>query len=72
MEQLDKLASGNILRAMSTAGVDLDEVVSRSGISKKILVERIAQGPWKLVELAQVAKAIGCPVFDLVPNEVAA
>lgn len=72
MEQLDRDASERVLRAMAQAGVDLDGLVAGTGISRKILVGRLADGPWKLIELAMIAKVIGCPASNLMPSEAAA
>jgi lambda repressor-like predicted transcriptional regulator len=72
MEQLDRLATERVLRAMAVAGVTLDEIIARTGMSRDVLMSRLAQGPWKLVELGKIAKAIGCPPEDLMPTEAAA
>ena len=72
MEQLDRLATERVLRAMAVAGVTLDEIIARTGMSRDVLMSRLAQGPWKLVELGKIAKAIGCPTDALIPDEAAA
>ena len=71
MEQLDRLATESVLRAMAEAGVDLDQVVSRSGMTKTMLLRRMAAGKWKVVELGKIAKAIGCPPENLLPKAAA-
>ncbi len=72
MEQLDRLATARVLAAMAVAGVTLEQIVTSTGISRDVLVKRLAQGPWKLVELGKIAKAIGCPPEDLMPTTEAA
>lgn len=72
MEQLDRLATESVLRAMAEAGVTLEQIVARTGMSKDVLMSRLAQGPWKLVELGKIAKAIGCPPENLLPRKAAA
>ncbi|MGW4718910.1 helix-turn-helix domain-containing protein [Nocardia sp. NPDC004260] len=71
MEQLDKAATQNVLRAMSVAGVNLDELAARTGIRKHTLLRRMSTGPWKLQELGLIAKAVGVRPEDLVSGVAA-
>lgn len=71
MEQLDKAATQNVLRAISVAGRDLDEVLTATGISHSVLVKRLREGGWKLQELGLIARAVGCRTTDLVGDEAA-
>jgi DNA-binding Xre family transcriptional regulator len=72
MEQLDKAATQNVLRAMSLAGgLGLDELAARTGIKKYTLIRRISDGHWKLQELALIAKALDCRPEELVSGVAA-
>jgi lambda repressor-like predicted transcriptional regulator len=72
MEQLDRAASAKILHLASAAGVSIDELAVEMGISQAVLVKRLTVGPWRLSDLAIIAKVIGCRTVDLVPDEAAA
>ncbi|MFE7799071.1 hypothetical protein [Nocardia sp. NPDC057440] len=70
MEQLDQAATEKVLRAMSVAGVDLDQLASEIKLTKTILLRRMSEGRWKLIELGLIAQAVGCRTSDLVPDPI--
>lgn len=72
MNQLDRLASERVLRAMNKAGVSREELAPQIGMHPKTLLRRIADGPWRLDELGLIATVIGCSPYDLMPIEEAA
>ena len=65
MEQLDQVATHNILRAMSVAGIDREGLAAATGISGKILLKRMSDGSWKLPEIALIGRALGVRAADL-------
>lgn len=65
MDQFERTIAKCVLREMSTAGVDLDELSANTGITKPTLVRRLGQGSFKVRELGIIANALGCDLTEL-------
>lgn len=72
MDHVDQRVAANILREMSSAAIDLDQLASAVQITKRTLVRRLGEGSFKTRELGKIAQALGCTTAALVPDDVAA
>jgi hypothetical protein len=72
MDQVDQQVAENILREMSSASINLDDLASAVQITKRTLVRRLAEGSFKARELGVIAQAIGCTTASLYPDDAVA
>lgn len=69
MGWMDKCIGTRVGRVMADAGVGVEELSTRIGVPNVVLVDRLAKpGSFELVELISLSAALGCSVFELLPD----
>ncbi|QLY30844.1 helix-turn-helix domain-containing protein [Nocardia huaxiensis] len=69
MEQIDSDVAECVQRVMSGAGVDVADLVERTGMPDAALRRRLAgRSSFTIAELVTVARALDCPVDALLPH----
>lgn len=69
MGWMDKCIGTRVGRAMADAGVGVDELSRRIGVPDVVLANRLSMpSSFTLEELLSISMALGCSVFELVPD----
>lgn len=70
MEHLDHMVAGKVRRAMSDAGLCLEDLAACSGLPASDLRSLLAaHGSFTVDELVRIAAALDCRVVDFLPDE---
>lgn len=72
MDQLDRRIADNVLREMSIAAMELNQLAEIIGMSERTLWRRFTEGGFKMRELGLIADALNCQLHTLVPKGKAA
>ncbi|MEV6555925.1 hypothetical protein AB0M22_09425 [Nocardia sp. NPDC051756] len=73
MDKTDRTVTENVLRQMSVAGVNLDDLATAVSLTPRALTRRLTVGSFKVRELGLIAHALDCRTAELLAsNEGAA
>ncbi len=68
MDQTDRAVAENVLRQMSVAGVNLDELAAAARLTPRVLTSRLSEGSFRVRELGLIARCLECRTGELLAN----
>jgi len=68
MDQYDRTVTENVLRQMSVAGVNLDELAAATSLTPRALTRRLSQGSFNVRELGLIAHRLHCRTGELLSD----